>query len=277
MSTENFSVRLIDNLNTRELIEYAGRICWRSEPNGNVDAFINKLIERGHTSVLEHAAVSLVDAPDGKHIYRTDSGGAVANLRALLQMMAYGAGGYTDAVLEEFRIKALDAEMSEHRAVFEIVCDRAVSHELVRHRVMSFTQESQRYVNTVKKDGELPVVESRIAKEKLGWFVRLIYKATSHMCWIAYLIAIKCKVTPQFARMILPNMTKTRVIMSGYMWEWVWFLELRADNAAHPDMRIIAERIKEVLIYEKGLRRWYEVSESNERLKYINAEVVVPA
>jgi len=267
-------------MDARQLIEYAGRVCWRSEPNGDTDGFIDRLIRKGHTSVLEHAAVSIVPAGNGtRHVYDTDGDvhdSSVANLRTLLEVMMHDAGGYTNDVRDEFRIKALDAELSEHRAVFEIVCDRAVSHELVRHRSMSFTQESQRYVNSVKKDGELPVVESKKTMEQFGWMVRVVYRIATYVCWVAYSIAIFFKVQPQIARMILPNMTRTKVIMSGYMWEWVWFIKLRCDKAAHPDMRIIAEMIKDQLYSYKNLRGWLEVAEYNERLKYYQETVVLP-
>ena len=133
----------------------------------------------------------------------------------------------------------------EHYSVtVRVICDRGISHEIVRHRLASYTQESTRYCNYSKgKFGnELTVIEpsfwnyeSDTEKKKYK-----IWKETLNKIEESYLELIKLGASPQEARSILPNSLKTEIVMTMNLREWRHFFELRTSDSAHPQMREIA-------------------------------------
>lgn len=137
-----------------------------------------------------------------------------------------------------------------HEAVIEhsqitvrFTCDRGVSHEIVRHRIASFAQESTRYVNYSKDQfgGEITVIQpSELEKDSPAW---RIWKRSCEAAEVAYMELLHEGCTPQQARAVLPNSTKTEVVMTANVREWRWFLKLRTAKAAHPDMRQIAKML----------------------------------
>lgn len=134
-----------------------------------------------------------------------------------------------------------------HEAVLEhcsftvkFICDRGVSHEIVRHRMASYCQESTRYCNYGKgKFGEeITVIEPCFWPENdLKWaaWANLCSKAED-----AYIDLLRMGATPQEARSVLPNSLKTEVVMTANIREWRHFLKLRCSPAAHPQMREVA-------------------------------------
>lgn len=135
----------------------------------------------------------------------------------------------------------------EHAVVmsFRIVCDRGVSHELVRHRIASFSQESTRYVNyTIKNGGQviLPIDLIDATKDELRFWYNSCDNAFN-----AYHNSIeKYGRKPQLARGFLPHFTKTEIIMTLNLRALRHFLKLRTAQAAHPDMRVIADMIYKI-------------------------------
>ena len=141
----------------------------------------------------------------------------------------------------------------ERRRTFKIICDRSISHEFVRHRVFSFAQESQRYCNYSKDkyNNQITVIKPCYLKEDSEEYN--IWKNSCENSEAAYLKLIKtCK--PEEARAVLPNSTKTELIMTGLESDWYKFLELRCANSAHPQAREIAFKIKEILDNEKNMK-----------------------
>lgn len=142
-----------------------------------------------------------------------------------------------------------------HEAVIEhgsitalFVCDRGVSHELVRHRIASYCQESTRYCNYSqdKFDNEITVIEpcfwDRDSKE---------YKIWAKACnWAEswYFDLLIEGATPQEARAVLPTCLKTEIMVTMNPREWRHFFKLRCAPAAHPDMRHIANLAKEMFV-----------------------------
>ena len=134
-----------------------------------------------------------------------------------------------------------------HEAVLEhcsitvkFVCDRGVSHEIVRHRLASYCQESTRYCNYSKGDfrGEITVIEPIYLVPYTDG-----YSAWEEACQIAeraYFKLLDFGCSPQEARAVLPNSLKTEVIMTANIREWRHFLRLRTGTGAHPQMREIA-------------------------------------
>lgn len=130
--------------------------------------------------------------------------------------------------------------MLEHSQLsVKFICDRGVSHELVRHRMASFAQESTRYCNYSgdKFGNEITVIRpcfwayNKHEKEYKNWQVACMDAEE------AYFNLLAIGATAQQARSVLPNSLKTEVVMTANYREWRHILKLRTDKAAHPQMR----------------------------------------
>lgn len=135
--------------------------------------------------------------------------------------------------------------MIEHAsASFRIITDRGVSHEIVRHRIASFAQESTRYCNySADKFGrEIAVVEPPGLGEN-----RWVWEAACEEAEITYMSLLRDGVSPQIARSVLPTCLKTEIVMTANFREWRHFITLRRAKAAHPQIREIAEYVLSVL------------------------------
>lgn len=138
-------------------------------------------------------------------------------------------------------IKRQHEAMLEHGMLsIKFIVDRGVSHELVRHRIMSFAQESTRYCNYGKgKFGsEITVIEPCFLEpHQSAW------KTWHHACALAetsYFKMLNEGCQPQEARSVLPNSLKTEITLTGNYREWRHFFRLRACDAtgpAHPQMK----------------------------------------
>ena len=126
----------------------------------------------------------------------------------------------------------------EHESItVRFVCDRGISHEIVRHRIASFSQESTRYCNYSgdRFGSELTFIKPCFFKEKKGAYCSWYNSMDFAEC--AYFDMLDDGCTPQEARSVLPNSTKTDVVMTANLREWRHFLKLRTAKAAHPQMR----------------------------------------
>lgn len=138
-----------------------------------------------------------------------------------------------------FLIKRGHESVLEHVSFsVRFIVDRGVSHELVRHRIASFSQESTRYCNYSqdKFDNELTFIRPPF-KNKADFLVWGNLMQDIENAYIYYTIN---SVPPELARSILPNSLKTEVIMTANIREWRHFLKLRTSKAAHPQMREVA-------------------------------------
>jgi len=131
-----------------------------------------------------------------------------------------------------------------HEAVIEhsgftvrFIVDRGVSHELVRHRVASYAQESTRYCNYSKdKHGnEITVIKPFFfeegSNELIEWYSAMRIAESHYMDLLAH------GATPQEARAVLPNSLKTELMMTANFREWRTLFKLRTPKGAHPQMR----------------------------------------
>lgn len=141
---------------------------------------------------------------------------------------------------------------SGHESVIEhekisvrIICDRGVTHEIVRHRIASYSQESTRYCNYTKDKfgNELTFIKpcfwSEDSEEYRLWI------ETMQIIENSYNKMIELCTKPQEARSILPNSLKTEIIVTMNLREWRHFFKLRTSNRAHPQMREIAMMLLE--------------------------------
>jgi thymidylate synthase (FAD) len=164
-----------------EVIEYAGRLCW--DTTDKLDASpdrIQKWIEAGHESVIEHAS-----------------------------------------------------------ATFYVRASRALTHELVRHRLASYSQRSQRYV----RENELRYV----TPPELGVDAHNIFEKAMEDAWEAYRKLLSIRVRPEIARYVLPNACESQIVMTMNFRELRHFIKQRTSKRALPEMRAVAGEISRIM------------------------------
>ena len=152
--------------------------------------------------------------------------------------------------------------MLEHSSLsVRFICSRGVSHEIVRHRLFSFAQESTRYCNysrgkfdsqctfIVPPDRDWGVNTDEYEELNADGVIKDIPKWEWHwiliMCERQYMRLIELGWTPQEARDVLPNALKTEIVVTGNYREWRHFFKLRTDKAAHPHIRLLAKDLLE--------------------------------
>lgn len=134
-------------------------------------------------------------------------------------------------------IKRGHESVLEHEKVtVRIICDRGVSHELVRHRIASYSQESTRYCDY--GNGDVAFVRPCFLAEDSA--AMDLWRKHMLDCERAYHIARSIGWTPQEARSLLPSSLKTEIVMTTNLREWRHFFRLRTAKAAHPQMREVA-------------------------------------
>lgn len=138
-------------------------------------------------------------------------------------------------------IKSGHESVIEHEKItVRVVCDRGVSHEIVRHRIASYSQESTRYCNySDEKFGkELTLIAPfywKEDKEKFNIWTETMQKIEDN-----YNKLIAAGAKPEEARSILPNSLKTEIVITMNLREWRHFFKLRTSLRAHPQMRQVA-------------------------------------
>jgi len=166
-----------------------------------------------------------------------------------------------DKITEDSAKKIVQSLISKgHEAMIEFfditvkfVCDRGVSHEIVRHRIASYAQESTRYNNYSKdkfdnqltfiipcwikdiEEGEYKSMESYLIMKGADQWFQSMFSAEA-----TYNYLIENGWQPQQARSVLPNSLKTEINVKMNLREWKHFFKLRTSSAAHPQMREIA-------------------------------------
>lgn len=152
--------------------------------------------------------------------------------------------------------------MLEHSSLsVRFICSRGVSHEIVRHRLFSFAQESTRYCNYSK--GKFGGECTFIVPPDQEWGVNtdeyeditIIKGNPDYLKWYwyesmdeaedNYMFLLNGGWSPQEARDVLPNALKTEIVVTGNYREWRHFFKLRTDAAAHPHIRLLAKDLLE--------------------------------
>ena len=188
-------------------------------------------------------SVEIMSAVDGQAILRQ---------LELVGRTCYKSEGLISDTSAETFVRKLIARgheaIIEHESIsVRFICDRGVSHELVRHRLASYAQESTRYCNYSKSqfNSEITVIkpcfllEGTEAYEDWEW---AMYRAEC-----AYFELLDIGLSPQEARCVLPNSLKTEVVMTANLREWRTVLRLRCSKAAHPQMREVMLMLLEKL------------------------------
>ena len=172
---------------------------------------------------------------------------------------------------EDLEWQCEPTEHHEKRITAKFICDRGVSHEFVRHRVFSFAQESQRYCNYNKDkfNNELTFIKPTWLDIPTGDYtywdgdwcdidnMKIQLPSDNgiadNFLWclnnagMQYRLLINKGLKPQEARAILPNATKTELVMTSFESDWEHFFELRCSGAAHPDAKKLADELKSLM------------------------------
>lgn len=168
-------------------------------------------------------------------------------------------GKITEDSAEKF-VKALltrqHESVIEHETVtVRMICDRGVTHEIVRHRIASYSQESTRYCNYAgdKFDNQITVIDiaggfqydmsRENDRKKYEVWTKAMEEAEK-----AYFRMLELGATPQEARSVLPNSLKTEIVVTMNLRAWRNFFRLRVDSHAHPQMREVAQ-----IVYDEFL------------------------
>ena len=147
-------------------------------------------------------------------------------------------------------IKRGHLSVIEHCSVTaDIICDRGVTHEIVRHRIGSYSQESTRYCNygAAKYGNEITVIDPGTAFEwgdtPAAMEKYLYWKSACRVAERRYLEMLEDGASPQEARAVLPNSLKTEIWVTYNLREWRHFFQLRCAPAAHPQMQEVARML----------------------------------
>lgn len=148
-------------------------------------------------------------------------------------------------------------------ATFFIECSRVVTHELVRHRIASYQQESQRFVNYAEETVEDLFVQMPHVSGHANHMMLMAYEDDLK----AYKMLILNGTPKQEARYVLPNATRTRIIVKMNLREWRHVLRLRAHSSAQPEMQFVAKQILAILLdrYPEVFTDVQEAIDNNER------------
>lgn len=247
--------------------------------------FVDRMIKLGHGAMLEHGTIYLTIDGEDPNLSKIQSNPHTKVNLVPYEVLT--EGNYTISykayittnlrVLVENNLKELlcyQVEPTEHhekRITAKFICDRGVSHEFVRHRVFSFAQESQRYCNYNKDkfNNELTFIKPTWLDIPTGDYtywdgdwcdidnmkIQLPSDngVADNFLWclnnagMQYRLLINKGLKPQEARGVLPNATKTELVMTGFESDWEHFFELRCSGAAHPDAKKLANELKSLM------------------------------
>ena len=265
-------------------IELCGRTCYKSTDkitDESAKPFVERMIASKHTAMLEQGTVYLVIK--WWQIFKFFR--YLFNHYSKVHRFKYITTNYRviseHKWLSDLKYLCSPTKYHEKRYTIKFTTDRGVSHELVRHRVFSFAQESTRYCNYSKdKFGkELTFIIPSWAKdrseisythhfdveerEKLQEDFGASYGGFIHQLSLIedeYLYQLEQGRTPQEARQVLPNALKTEVCMTGFASDWRFFFDLRyygETGKPHPDMEVVATMARSEFM-KAGL--WYDIT-----------------
>lgn len=161
-------------------------------------------------------------------------------------------GGDTTEAFIQRLMKRKHWSVLEHASIsLRFICDRGVTHELVRHRLASYSQESTRYCNysNGKFGNEITVIEPCFWEENSPEYQ--MWKKACEFSETMYMDLLNEGATPQQARSVLPNSLKTEIVVTMNVREWRHFLEMRLvgiAGAPHPQMVELAKLAYDILV-----------------------------
>ncbi|MCD6272927.1 MAG: FAD-dependent thymidylate synthase [Deltaproteobacteria bacterium] len=185
-----------------------------------------RIISPGHEILFMQDGASILKQIEtaGRTCYKSEN-----------KITADSAAGFVKSI-----IKSGHHSVVEHISIsVRFICDRGITHEIVRHRLAAYSQESTRYANYSKDKfgNEITVIKpyfwSEDSEEYLEWKIAMKNAEQS------YLKLLKNGARPEQARSVLPNSLKTEIVMTCNLREWRHVLDLRCSKASHPQIREI--------------------------------------
>lgn len=262
-------------------IEWAGRHCYKSLDKITEDSskeFVDRMIKLGHGAMLEHGTVYLTITATSPEVrkYEINPYSRVKKISVDgINGRSYITTNYRVLVenkwLDDLKYQCDPTPFHEKRITAKFICDRGVSHEFVRHRVFSFAQESQRYCNYNKDkfNNELTFIKPTWLNIPTGDYtywdgdwcdidnmkIQLPSDngVADNFLWclnnagMQYRLLINKGLKPQEARGVLPNATKTELVMTGFESDWEHFFSLRCSSKAHPDAKKLADELYKLI------------------------------
>lgn len=262
--------------NPNILIEAAGRTCYKSEDkitDTSADKFVEMLKNRKHYAMIEHSweirsythrlIINNINNLPFLYKYQPSNDNKklwlVGNKRAFEQIKELSILSYDlvseDKVIEEYNITK---DLNLLAMTVRLITDRGVTHESVRHRPPSYAQESSRYVNYGKKGCQFiipcwvddkDIVTKDISDLNINYPISelnfpkpyddpiTIWFKMMTLDTYAYNLLISKGWKPEQARSVLPNSTKTELVITASLAEWHHIFTLRTEIFAHPQMR----------------------------------------
>jgi len=142
-------------------------------------------------------------------------------------------------------IKVGHESVIEHAsATFYIRASRVFTHELVRHRLASYSQRSQRYVKETEPKYVRPPELGAVVDNRTGYDT---FEKAMREAWAAYRKLLKLGIKPEIARYVLPNACETQIVMTMNFRELRHFIKLRTSERALPEMRAVAGEIRRII------------------------------
>lgn len=248
-------IQVPGNLGMYKHIEFGARLCYRTEDritDTSYLKFLKMLKANQHLSVFEHGTIYL-EMPEEDYdnydrlLFRPNNS-SIAYLGKVrfLNKNVYITTNFRRVIdwpTFPFNQYKVDKPSSVHdkRYSFLITTSRDVSHQIVRHRVFSYSQESQRYCNYSKR-GMLFIDDPLIKEcEQCPEYQEELKRIEE-----LYNTLLKSN-KPEVARKILPNITATKLLVTGAESDWEGFFKLRVDPHAQYDIQLIAKEIKSLL------------------------------
>ena len=142
--------------------------------------------------------------------------------------------GSAEKLIANILKRGHESVIEHEKVTVRVICDRGVTHEIVRHRIASYSQESTRYCDYHKK-GSVQFIEPLFFIKQPERY--RVWQEAMEATEKAYNHLIELGATPQEARSVLPNSLKTEMIITYNLREWRHFFKLRISPAAHPQMR----------------------------------------
>jgi len=238
-----------DVQNALKWIERAGRVCYASEDKITENSalpFIQNLIERGHLSVLEHSEISIRMALISRYITNWDYTyegmfmSSIGNLRAIMELYPTNDGKnifFQKWVDGKFDRLIVQPPKECERYTVEFTTNRAMTHEIVRHRLCSLSQQSQRYIRYSSNDNKNPMqfIEpvdfqdwSDETKER--------FIGSCLLSEMYYVKLLNDGLKPQQARNVLSNACAAKIVVTADRKEWELIFKLRCGGGADPQM-----------------------------------------
>lgn len=263
------SYEIFDQISSFEdalkMVEKAGRVCYKSEDKITEDSykrFVDMIKNNKHTAMLEHATI---------YLYRKSEYGGGGSDDIDLMYARYNSNKFSDARLtfngkkevfittnyrviidnaweDDLEYFCAPTENHVKRYTVKFTFDIGLSREAIRHRLMSFANESTRYCNYTKDkfDGSVTFIKPHWYGKQMPTdaeyeFIAALDDAERH-----YNRLIELGLSPQDARSVLPLATKSELVMTGTTDQWQAFFDLRALGLAgkpHPDINAISKKL----------------------------------